>query len=201
MTDAHPGRLLPACLHQAISDEIPMRLEFYESWLQPDRLLDGSIGLAPLTAVIGFLRTEGAAYERVMSRAGTLAAEWALAAMPGYERRLSRGLPSGLRFRLALRAARRIIREVMASNRAASNVRRGRATLRVERSIFCQVRERQAAPLCGFYRALVDATLQAFGIQAASRIESCHAISSGSPCVLLFDVTRREESAEPARAA
>ena len=59
MTEGHLGRLLPACLHQAIADVLPQRLEFYEEWLDPVGLRDGSIGLAPISAVIGFLRTEG----------------------------------------------------------------------------------------------------------------------------------------------
>ena len=49
MTEARIGRLLPACLHQAISDVLPERLEYYEEWLSPDGLRDGSIGLAPVT--------------------------------------------------------------------------------------------------------------------------------------------------------
>ena len=41
MTETHLGRLLPACLHQAISDVMPSRLEYYEEWLSPDGLRDG----------------------------------------------------------------------------------------------------------------------------------------------------------------
>ena len=35
MTEAQLGRLLAACLHQAIADVLPQRLEFYEEWLDP----------------------------------------------------------------------------------------------------------------------------------------------------------------------
>lgn len=200
MTEGQLGRLLPACLHQAIADVLPQRLEFYEEWLDPDGLRDGSIGLAPLSAVTGFLRTEGEAYEPVMARAGALAAQWSLAARPPYQRRFGAALPAGLRCRFALRLARRVVREVMSGSSAATKVRRGHATMRVQASVFCAVREPQAAPLCGFYRALVVETLRAFQIAAVARIESCQAIS-GSSCVMAFDIVSEGQAVEPAIAA
>jgi len=53
MTEAQVGRVLPACLHQAISEVLPDRLEYYEEWLSPDGLRDGSIGLAPASRLGG----------------------------------------------------------------------------------------------------------------------------------------------------
>ena len=66
MRDAVIGRVLVASLHQGISDILPMRLTFYESWLDAEGLREGTIGLAPLYAVLSFLRQEGdAAYEKI----------------------------------------------------------------------------------------------------------------------------------------
>ena len=59
MIEAGIGRLLVASLHQAIADLLPTRLEFYEGWLNTAGLRDGRIGLAPLAAVLSFLRQEG----------------------------------------------------------------------------------------------------------------------------------------------
>ena len=59
MIEAGIGRLLVASLHQGIADLLPTRLEFYEAWLNPVGLRDGRIGLAPLAAVLSFLRQEG----------------------------------------------------------------------------------------------------------------------------------------------
>ena len=59
MSEARIGRVLVASLHQAIADLLPTRLEFYENWLNVAGLREGTIGLAPLTAVLSFLRTEG----------------------------------------------------------------------------------------------------------------------------------------------
>ena len=55
--------MLVASLHQAIADILPTRLAFYENWLNADGLREGTIGLAPLYAVLSFLRQEGDAYE------------------------------------------------------------------------------------------------------------------------------------------
>ena len=59
MRDAVVGRVLVASLHQGISDILPARLAFYENWLHAEGLRDGTIGLAPLYAVLSFLRQEG----------------------------------------------------------------------------------------------------------------------------------------------
>ena len=72
MSEPRIGRVLVASLHQAIADVLPERLEFYENWLSSSGLREGTIGLAPLSAVLSFLRGEGAAlYDQVTRRAGS----------------------------------------------------------------------------------------------------------------------------------
>jgi hypothetical protein len=200
MTEAHLGRLLPACLHQAIADALPQRLEFYEEWLDPVGLRNGSIGLAPLSAVTGFLRTEGDEYDAVVARAGALAAQWSVAALPPYQRRLGASLPSGLRVRYALRVASRIAKDIMSTSSVATKLKRGHATFAVQSSVFCGVREPQARPLCGFYRALALETLRAFHVSADARIESCRAVS-GSSCVIALEIRSERQAADPSLAA
>ena len=102
MIEAGIGRLLVASLHQAIADLLPTRLEFYEAWLNPTGLRDGRIGLAPLAAVLSFLRLEGAPYRLVAARAGEYSAEWWVADMPAYKRTVIRSAPAGIRVHLVL---------------------------------------------------------------------------------------------------
>ena len=101
MSEPRVGRVLVASLHQAIADVLPMRLEFYENWLSPNGLRDGTIGLAPLSAVLSFLRSEGAAYREITSTAGRYAAEWTVRGLPAMERRLIGVLPARMRARAA----------------------------------------------------------------------------------------------------
>src|SRR5688572_7940841 len=89
MNDAGVGRLLVASLHQGIADLLPTRLEFYEAWLNPTGLREGKIGLAPLAAVLSFLRQEGEPYRLIAARAGEYSAEWLVASLPPLERRSS----------------------------------------------------------------------------------------------------------------
>src|SRR5213078_432418 len=88
MIEAGIGRLLVASLHQGIADLLPTRLEFYEAWLNPAGLRDGKIGLAPLAAVLSFLRQEGEPYRLIAGRAGEYTAEWTVADLPGFRRAL-----------------------------------------------------------------------------------------------------------------
>jgi len=192
--------LLAASLHQAIVDEIPQRLDFYEHWLKSEHLRDGTIGLAPLTAVLGFLRTEGAAYAGVTGRAGRLSAEWTVASMPAMERRLIASLPRALRTRAAIRVAARLVRSVYSESRAASRVSRGAVTIEVTRSVFCGAREPQSAPLCGFYAAAAAATLTALGVPAHGAASRCRAVGD-SGCTMAIQLTGASANQPPAVAA
>jgi predicted hydrocarbon binding protein len=186
MIDAHVGRLLAATLHEAIGDELPQRLEFYEEWLRGQGMRDGTIGLAPITAVLSFLRAEGEGYDRVVARAGTLAADWSVAALSPVRRRMIAALPRPLRARAALSVARGIARDVCSVTRANARVSRGKATIAVRESVFCFTREPQTRPLCGFYAALSAETLRQLGLPAEGRAESCRA-SGASACSLIIE--------------
>jgi hypothetical protein len=200
MTEARVGRLLAACLHQAIMDELPQRLDYYEAWLRPDALRDG-VGLAPITAVVGFLRTErGDGHNRVMHRAGRLAADWTIDSLPAVRLRVLRALPRWFRARAAARVARAIVRDVLSTSRASARVRGSRVELRVTESLFCTVREPQALPLCAFYSAVAARSFERFGLSSHDRIDRCRAVAGG-PCVILLDLRPVVQMADPARAA
>jgi hypothetical protein len=188
MTDAHVGRLLAAAVHQAITDELPTRIDFYEHWLRGERLRDGGVGLAPMTAVLGFLRAEGEPYHRVMTRAGQFAADWTRDAMPSFRRRTLLALPRWWRSRAVLKVAARAIRDGYAPSRVAVRVRRGQARVEVKQSLFCRAREAQSAPQCDFHTALIHGLLVSFNLPSSFTIESCAGQGDGS-CVVTFDLT------------
>src|SRR5882757_10886701 len=102
MSEAGIGRVLVASLHQAIADILPTRLGFYENWLNAEGLREGTIGLAPLYAVLSFLRQEGDAYKLITTRAGEYAADWTVQSMPPIQRAALRSAPMWLRRRLLL---------------------------------------------------------------------------------------------------
>src|SRR6185295_12627313 len=110
MNDAVVGRLLVASLHQAIADLLPTRLEFYESWLNPGGLREGRIGLAPLAAVLSFLRLEGEPYHLITARAGEYTAEWTVAELPKWRARMIHAAPPAIRKRLVIGVARWMVR-------------------------------------------------------------------------------------------
>ena len=166
MNDAGVGRLLVASLHQGIADLLPTRLEFYEAWLNPAGLREGRIGLAPLAAVLSFLRQEGEAYRLVAARAGEYSAEWMVAELPSFERRLvqrhARRDPPAARRRgsragwseTPTAAAARVVRW-----------RKGRGSVDLRGSIFCEVRDAVEEPLCDFYAAAIRRLMRLFDIR------------------------------------
>src|SRR5204863_9216368 len=129
MREAGIGRVLVASLHQAIADILPNRLAFYENWLNAQGLREGTIGVAPLCAVLSFLRQEGEAYHMITTRAGEYAAEWTVASMPSMRRAFIRAAPSWLRARLLLRLSRQLVRQTYKGSRMMSRFRRGTASL------------------------------------------------------------------------
>jgi hypothetical protein len=179
MRDAGIGRVLVAALHQSIADVLPDRLEFYENWLHAKGLRDGTIGLAPLAAVLSFLRTEGPSYQAVTTRAGEYAAEWTVGELSPFGRRVIAAAPRFVRRKLALRVARKLVHRSYTGSRATVRVRRGIGAIDIKSSIFCGVRDRTTQPLCYFYAAAVERVLQQLDVVAFTTVTACQA--EGAP--------------------
>src|SRR5262245_26422768 len=141
MPEARIGRVLVASLHQSIADILPTRLSFYENWLNVEGFREGTIGLAPLYAVLSFLRQEGAAYDSITTRAGQYAAEWTVESMPSFRRAAIKVAPGWLRKRLLVRLGSDLIRNSYRGSRVVARMRRGTARIDVRASVFCTVRE------------------------------------------------------------
>jgi hypothetical protein len=183
MREAGIGRVLVASLHQGIADILPTRLGFYENWLNAEGLREGTIGLAPLYAVLSFLRQEGDAYRLITTRAGEYAAEWTVQSMPPVHRAMIKASPVWLRSRMLLRLARRLVRSSYTGSRAVARMRRGTASIDLRASVFCSVREPAPQPLCGFYAAAVTRLLALFDIGARTDVIACRG-TGGLTCVL-----------------
>jgi hypothetical protein len=191
MSEPRIGRVLVASLHQAIADLLPTRLEFYENWLSAAGLRDGTIGLAPLSAVLSFLRSEGQAYHLITERAGEYAADWTVLTMSGFERRLKRALPGPLRARAALRTARALVRATYPGSRAIVRMKRGIASIDLRGSLFCEVREASVLPLCGFYASAIARVLHQFALHAEAKVSECRAAGGGKGCRFSVVVSSR----------
>lgn len=189
MNDSGVGRLLVASLHQGIADLLPSRLEFYESWLNPSGLREGRIGLAPLAAVLSFLRQEGEAYRMVAARAGEYSAEWTVAGLPALERTVVRAMPDALRVRLVSRIVRRMVRQTYGGSRALVRWRQGHGSIDIRGSIFCEVREATDQPLCEFYASAVRRLMHLFNIQVDIGTDRCRATGAGQ-CLMSVHVRR-----------
>jgi bacteriochlorophyll 4-vinyl reductase len=198
MREAGIGRVLVASLHQGIADILPTRLAFYENWLNAEGLREGTIGLAPLYAVLSFLRQEGEAYQMITTRAGEYAAEWTVQSMPGAQRTMIKAAPAWLRGRLILRLAGQLVRSSFTGNRAISRVRRGTADIELRASVFCTVRAPTPQPLCGFYAAAVTRLMTLFSMPAQAQVVTCR--GTGEPtCILRIPLTNgRAQGADTA---
>jgi hypothetical protein len=194
MSEPRIGRLLVASLHQSIADVLPDRLEFYENWLSPTGLREGRIGLAPLSAVLSFLRREGTAYDDVTTRAGRYAAEWTVRNVTPTRQRLIRMLPLRWRIRPALQVARDLVSATYPGSRVIVRVKRGEASIDLRGSLFCEVREASALPLCGFYRAAIIEVLQAFEIEATAEVTECRASGARRGCSMAVALEPRPDA-------
>ena len=196
MREAGVGRVLAASLHQGIADIQPMRLAFYEHWLTSEGLREGTIGMAPLLAVLSFLRQEGDTYQFVTTRAGEYAAEWTVLSMASTERAFVSAMPERLRQRLVLRLARRLVRSSYAGSRAVSRLRTATADVEVGSSIFCTVREPVPVPLCGFYAAVLTRLFRLFDLHGRAEVVACRG-TGGATCVLRVAFFEDDSSSGP----
>jgi bacteriochlorophyll 4-vinyl reductase len=190
------GRVLVASLHQAIADILPTRLVFYENWLHVEGLRDGSIGLAPLYAVLSFLRQEGDAYRTIMTRAGDYAAEWTVASMAPVARGMIKAAPAWLRTRLTMRLVRRLVRSSYRGSRAIARVSGRTARIDVRASVFCSVRARVEHPLCVFYAAAFEKLLALFDLPSQTEVVSCRGTGESS-CLVNMKLSRETEAPGP----
>lgn len=192
MNRAGVGRMLVASLHQGISDLMPTRLEFYENWLNPTGMRDGKIGLAPLAAVLSFLRQEGEPYTLVTSRAGEYAAQWTFDNLTPVERSIIRALPVSLRARAAMLLAKKVVRRSYYGSRAVTKLRRGHGTLTLRNSVFCTVREPFDWPLCVFYSAAMSHLLALVSINGEVRVDACQGVGD-QHCVIAVNVALEQK--------
>jgi hypothetical protein len=188
MSEARIGRIVVASLHQAIADIEPMRLDFYENWLSSSGLRHGTIGLAPMSGVLGFLRREET-YDLITQRAGQYAAAWTISNLPATRKLTLRIAPDRWRTWSALRLARQIIRDTYPTTRPVVANRRGSATIEIRGSLFCEVRGPTEYPLCGFYAAAVSRVFELLQVPAETEISGCRAVGRKS-CLLTVVVQK-----------
>lgn len=184
MSEPRIGRVLVASLHQSIAELLPSRLDFYENWLSASGLREGTIGLAPLSAVLSFLRTEGEAYDLITARAGEYAADWIVSNISPLERRLILALPTAVRARAGLRTARGLVRATYPGSRAIVKLKRSTASIDLRGSLFCEVRETSMLPLCGFYASAIRRVMQLFAVSADASVSECRAAGGRKGCLL-----------------
>ena len=184
MSEARIDRLLAAALHQAIADLLPMRLEFYESYLRPRGWREDAVNIAPVTAVLSFLRHEdGEYYDAIMVQAASYASTWWMAAQPWHVRVGGRLLPVPMRLRQVGTLARRHFERSYRGTKVRVRVRRRRLELEIRGSIFCGTRDHDQHPHCRYYLAFVEALVAGDGVDYAGDIAACRAIG-GDHCVV-----------------
>ena len=191
MSEPKIGRVLVASLHQAIHDVIPTRGEFYEDWLSAHRIRQGEVGRERVAAVISFLREEGEDYSAVVDRAGRYAVDWTVGDLPALERLMLRRLPRSLRVRGILRASARLIRNLHEVAQLDFTVGRGAGVVRLDGSLFCDVREPPGRPLCGFYGGLSERYFELFDVSCEVQISQCRGTGESS-CELLLDTNHSD---------
>lgn len=197
MSDARIDRLMAAAIHQAIGEVVPARLQFYESYLRPRAWREDAVSLAPVAAVLSFLRHEPpGTFDAVMASAAAHAARWVYAELPWRVRATRRVSPSLVRVRRLGRIAREQLQRSYGGTRVAVSVRRGQVTVEVRGSIFCSSRDASSAPHCRYYLAFFECLFGLDGISVTDgTLERCRA-HGGDTCGLRI-VTNGKAAASP----
>jgi tetratricopeptide (TPR) repeat protein/predicted hydrocarbon binding protein/TolB-like protein len=191
MSAAGIGRLLIASLHQAISEQIPARLSFYEPWLTTDGFRTSRVSLAGIRAAFSFLRRDDDAYDPVMRRAGELAASWVWEDLSAVRRGWLRALPAWGRRRAAAGLAKRLVADAWRESRARARWHRGEGRLSIDDSLFCEVRVSVSHPLCAYYAAGLSLFLRRLGVETPVCVEACRA-QGADRCEIVVPATPRE---------
>lgn len=183
MSEARIGRIVVAALHEALADHLPLRLEFYESYLRPMGMRAGTIGVASFLAALSFLRNEGTHYDPVVRKAGELSADWIFAGQSAIRRLVWRRLPRTARARVALKLTAGLARMTVVGARGRLAGTRAERRLLIAGSPFCETRQRAGAPLCGFYVAALQRFFDLLDVAASADVVECRA-AGGHDCVV-----------------
>jgi hypothetical protein len=178
MSESRIGRIVVASLHEALADQLPLRLDFYESYLPPMGMRSGRIGVASFTAALSFLRFEEGAYDAVVRQAGRFAAEWSLDEVSPMRRAFWMQLPARQRQRRGMSLTARLADQTVRTARGHVTRPWRQPLLTITGSPFCELRQRSAAPLCGFYAAAMERFCELLGIPVAARITACRAVGA-----------------------
>ena len=166
-------RLLPASLHQAIAELLPLRLEFYENWLRPLDLFRGTVGLSQVSAVLSFLRKEEHNYDLVTCRAGEHAAQSFIEEVSAFTCFVACMLPVRWRVRVALRLCSSLVRRIDNRSRTVTRVRRGSVIFEIHGSPFCNVRGVVERPRCVFYVGVLERVMNFLNVSAKVQVDGC----------------------------
>ena len=104
-------------------------------------------------------------------------------------------MPHGIRLRLVARIARRMVRQTYGGSRALVRWRKGRGSVDIRGSIFCEVRGSVEEPLCDFYAAAIRKLMQQFDIQVDVGTERCRA-TGAAQCLMLVSIPIRPGSSD-----
>jgi hypothetical protein len=93
-------------------------------------------------------------------------------------------MPGAVRARAALRTARLLVRSTYPGSRAITRRRREVVEIDLRGSLFCEVREASARPLCGFYVAAIGRVLELFSVGGEAQVVQCRAAGTQRGCTL-----------------
>jgi hypothetical protein len=195
MADAAIGPLLVASLHQAVAEVLPDRLDFYETWLNPNWIRKRRIGPAAVGAALSFLRREDD-YDKVVERAGEYAVDWTFDSLSPVRHGIIRLLPVWLRRRAATRLAASVVLESTPGPiQVQTTPAESRLTLKS--SFFCTVREPARTPLCGYYAAALKQVFVKSGLSGSVKIKSCKGTGDAECRLVLSFATASEAESDP----
>jgi hypothetical protein len=180
MVEARIGRVVVAALHEALVEHLPLRLEFYETYLRPMGMRAGTIGVASFSAALSFLRAHDNVYDPVVRTAGRLAAEWTFDGLTPVRRALWARLPESVRARRALRLTADLVSATVGGAQGRVAGKGSQRHLLVTGSPFCDSRQTAQSARCGFYAAALERFCELLQIPASSQIAACRAAGASA---------------------
>jgi hypothetical protein len=114
--------------------------------------------------------------------------------MSPFERRFANALPPRVRLWYVMRLVRRLVRHTYSGSRAIVRWRRGGVgAVDLRGSLFCQVREPVAQPLCAFYATAIEKLTVLFHLDVNVQTDGCR--GAGGPKCLIALAFKKEARA------
>ena len=119
--------------------------------------------------------SKGRPYHLIAARAGEYTADWTVAELSPFRKKMILAMPPAIRKRMVVGIAQWMAQSTYGDTNVKVQWRQWRGSVDLKSSLFCEVRDRVKSPLCEFYASALRRLMSTFNLDADVVMDECRA--------------------------